>query len=597
MVAALQAAREYNSKGYNVIPIQKNGKVPAINSWKEFIERQQTDLDIQGMFAARDVNLALITGRGEIVVDIDEPKLYDEFMAKWHTEKVSRTPNGGYHLYYKYPGKDITVSVSKLALGVDVRGYGGYVLEAPSCVPTKSGDIGKYLWLLNNDASPLPDDLKTTLLTQIGFKPDIQISTNEDGHQLAHRILTVGFTAGQHNVEVYNLTRYYKRMGLKDEAIYNTLKTLNENDPTPLPERELLATVKSAIGYELEKHAVVQPVVKPFAVPFWDFYSSVDRNNTEWLIDEWLPSGSLIMLAAPPEQYKTWIAFEMALQVALGGYVKPFFGQFDGSKKPENVLLVQQEDAHRKIVDRLETIVKGKWLTELTDVSDIGKMSYMMNEHLFIHAEAELSFDNPDSLTRMEKTILDKKIKLVIIDPLYTLGSTDDYFAKLATKMPILKAMREKYGVTFVLLHHTKKAGGKGRDAIWGSQLINGAMEGIWLIEEIDGKRHISRKGKAYAGEQLTKEITFVIDDDEGLYESSITDVTSILTDDGEIENVNSSERELLAAINAKPGMDRKAYWELSGMPKSTVYELVGKLVKRGLIKDEKKHLYVVKEF
>jgi hypothetical protein len=41
----------------------------------------------------------------------------------------------GYHRYYLHPGVPITNSKKKVALGIDIRGDGGYVLAPPSLHP------------------------------------------------------------------------------------------------------------------------------------------------------------------------------------------------------------------------------------------------------------------------------------------------------------------------------------------------------------------------------------------------------------------------------------------------------------------------------
>src|SRR5262245_15383817 len=56
---------------------------------------------------------------------------------------TARTPTGGKHLFYKLPGDaKARCSTSKLADGVDIRGWHGYVVAPGSRVPA-----GEYVWL------------------------------------------------------------------------------------------------------------------------------------------------------------------------------------------------------------------------------------------------------------------------------------------------------------------------------------------------------------------------------------------------------------------------------------------------------------------
>jgi len=54
---------------------------------------------------------------------------------------LAKTPSGGFHLYFGSGDQSIPNSVSKLAIGVDVRGDGGYVIAPPS-----QSIKGTYKW-------------------------------------------------------------------------------------------------------------------------------------------------------------------------------------------------------------------------------------------------------------------------------------------------------------------------------------------------------------------------------------------------------------------------------------------------------------------
>jgi hypothetical protein len=173
---------------------------------------------------------------------------------------------------------------------------------------------------------------------------------------------------GRHNEEAKDTARNLFRTGMEFDAIVNLLSALNAKDPTPLPPAELMATIKSGIGYEKSRMAVKTPQNGSKAV--FNVMDNVDYlmesefdAGDEWLIDQWLPRNSLIVVTAPPESYKTWIALEAAVQVALGSNSNGFFnGTWRSPDKPEPVLIVQQEDDQRRTAQRIKTIMmeKGK---------------------------------------------------------------------------------------------------------------------------------------------------------------------------------------------------------------------------------------------
>jgi hypothetical protein len=57
--------------------------------------------------------------------------------------RMARSPSGSVHYFFAYPNRGLVRnSASTLALGVDVRGEGGFVIVAPSCKP----GVGEYTW-------------------------------------------------------------------------------------------------------------------------------------------------------------------------------------------------------------------------------------------------------------------------------------------------------------------------------------------------------------------------------------------------------------------------------------------------------------------
>jgi hypothetical protein len=77
-----------------------------------------------------DANIGLRTGDGLVVIDID-PKHGGRVDPAWAPTRTERTPSGGVHLFYA-SAEQVPNSAGKIAPGVDVRGYHGYVVAAPS---------------------------------------------------------------------------------------------------------------------------------------------------------------------------------------------------------------------------------------------------------------------------------------------------------------------------------------------------------------------------------------------------------------------------------------------------------------------------------
>ena len=114
---------------------------------------------------------------------------------------------------------------------------------------------------------------------------------------------------------------------------------------------------------------------------------------------------------------------------------------------------------------------------------------------IYVHIERQLRFDDPSSTAALAEVCEEIKPALVLIDPLYSTVSTDDYMASAAEQMMFMKDIRDKHGTTFVLAHHRKKGGDLHREGLWGSQFLNAFLETGWQITPIDNfnvkmKRH-----------------------------------------------------------------------------------------------------------
>lgn len=516
-------AREYLAQGFNVIPILPEGKKPALASWMEFNDHKPSKLDIQSWFTGKSVNIGIVTGKISkiVVVDIDKPELFSSFIEQYPTHRVQRTPKGGYHLLYRYEGDDIGNSVSRLSNGIDVRGRHGYIVTAPSTIRLDNGTLQEYHWQEVGDILPLPSDLHDTIISEITRQTDtydIQTLQN-DAINLYSQVLSVGFTPGQHNEQTKDIARLLFRKGMASDLIFITLEQLNNKDDSPLPRNELIATVNSGIKYErdrlAEKEQQTKEATVPFSVSLKDLRTRYKDYKREWLIDEWLMRGSIIVITAPPENYKTWVALEAGVQVSLGSQSSSFLnGGWYGKTEPKPVLIVQQEDNMALILERLEVILKAK------QVVPVGETP--IEPAIFFHTESQLALDDEASILALEKSIVDHKIEFVIIDPVYSLATSDDFFASMARKLSVIKNLRNKYGTTFLFVHHNKK-GTTGlkdvkelaREGMFGSQLLNGAFEGMWMMNTLADEaktRIIGRTGKSFTGAQKVWGIDFQIE-------------------------------------------------------------------------------------
>jgi hypothetical protein len=132
----LTAAVGYSSMGWSVIPT--NGKIATI-SWLPFQEKPPSLEEIATWFKdSNPTGLAIVTGAVSslVVLDFDDPKLYDTFIRQHQHLSQTRTvkTKRGFHLYYHLPTQ-LRLN-SRSVPGIDLQANGKYVV-AP---PTRIGD-------------------------------------------------------------------------------------------------------------------------------------------------------------------------------------------------------------------------------------------------------------------------------------------------------------------------------------------------------------------------------------------------------------------------------------------------------------------------
>jgi len=125
--------------GWKVFPANPENKTPLIKDWKNRASNKETV--INRLFAPfPNAMVAVPTGpiNGITVIDFDIRDSYNgisNFIQEGYMipkTAGAKTPSGGFHLYFDSGNQSIPNSVSKLAIGVDVRGDGGYVIAPPS---------------------------------------------------------------------------------------------------------------------------------------------------------------------------------------------------------------------------------------------------------------------------------------------------------------------------------------------------------------------------------------------------------------------------------------------------------------------------------
>lgn len=136
-VIPLAAGTKVPPKGFSVIPYRdKYASLDELEKW----------------FSDPKMNVGIVTGKlsNLLVVDLDKskPQYKEDIAIQYFGDDpkipITFTPSGGEHLFYKYPGENITIGEGILP-AIDFRGEGGYIVAPPSI----NGSGNGYSWFQN----------------------------------------------------------------------------------------------------------------------------------------------------------------------------------------------------------------------------------------------------------------------------------------------------------------------------------------------------------------------------------------------------------------------------------------------------------------
>lgn len=179
----------------------------------------------------------------------------------------------------------------------------------------------------------------------------------------------------------------------------------------------------------------------------------LDPGEPPWLIESLWAHQAVGLIGGPPKSCKSWLALEMALSVASGA---PCLGRFKALRTGP-VLVYAAEDSPAQVRMRLE----GLCLARGVDLSTLGV-------HLVL--EPRLRLDDPQDQRRLHDALLERRPRLLVLDPLVRLHRIDENSAaEVSGVLAELRAWQRELAVAIALVHHARKGAGEGGQALRGS--------------------------------------------------------------------------------------------------------------------------------
>lgn len=514
-----QLVNEYIDSGWSILPVKPDEKRPYMTNWLQYTRTRPGKQLVSNWFNnLTGAGVGLVTGKisGVVVLDVEHwcPTPVDELLKKYPTNMIARSGGGGVHLFYSYPQNVGKIS-NRVGIfeGADLRADGGFLVLPPTMHP--SGN--RYEWIKRGIPGAFP----------MAFLDLESRSPTSNGGWITEALR--GVSEGGRNDTCARLAGYFFKKGLNSDIVEALLMEWNEKNDPPLPVSEVRTTIKSiershagadrqftSVDFkdDRDEHRETTNTSTFGVMRMADYVKGYGGEGVSWLVDEWLPDASITFLVSPPESYKTWILLDLAVSVSAG---VPFLGKYRVNS-PGPTLIIQQEDSHSGLTDRLALIAEQK-LGALPKLDgETWSIPTMPDIPIYVHPDRQLRFGNKQVISELEQQIATIRPKVIMIDPLYsTTDSTDNYMADLANRMMVLKTWRDKYGCSFVIAHHSKKnldPDSTAREDSWGSQFLNAFLEAGWQVRrnpKLAQNEVVVRRHSKVMGNQAPISLTFDI--------------------------------------------------------------------------------------
>lgn len=366
----LDAALRYAAIGWPIFPVDQLKKPLRVSPGEGLggVHEATTNPDkLRDWWAVwPEANPALNVGAaGMMVVDVDPGADLGELNRAVEGLPATRlrqtTPRGGSHEFYALaPGEEVSPSASKLAPHVDVRSAGSYVLLSPSRTIDGPGcKAGTYTWdherTWPTPPTPKPAYRTEALLRACGQKRerlkhiDERIIDADLPESIAAAVAWVHSDKCHPAVEfqggddwTYKTAAMMHSFGLsEDTALDIMVRDYNPTKCSPPWDYDVLELkVRNAYQYRQSEFGNKSPAwlaarVKKLFHPVAAALSSgversagrfriVDREgiehirDPEWLIPDLIPKNAHVLMVGAPGTFKTFVALDLALSVAMG---------------------------------------------------------------------------------------------------------------------------------------------------------------------------------------------------------------------------------------------------------------------------------------
>jgi hypothetical protein len=429
-----------------------------------------------------DANIGVRTGRvsGIFVVDVDEAKgadlenLFKKFGGAEHWKTLTCTTGRGRHFYFRLPtGVEIKNSASKIAVSVDIRGEGGYVVAPPSVHIL--GDL--YDWEFDDQLLGPPPGMLEAL------EENRAVTVTESGLIIPapkeHLVVPEIISSGARNESLAQIAGKMRSLGFVENEISGQLLSLNERlCQPPLPQNEVVAIARSISRYEGENLETIEEIEGDLANDL-QVYRVGELVKMEFPDKEILAleigAGDVAMFSGATNSGKSTILRNLSLAMAGGVPFEPFVP----GHRPLKVLYLDFEtdasDLQREFRTMSENLTSSAWDEAQKNLVLVPKglikgSLYQINSHWDF----------------TEKLISNNRFDIVVVDNVSAAFDLRDENSNAEVTQKIIKPLHKLSrltGCATVFVHHYgKQAEAESVYAARGASALMSLVKSVYNI-------------------------------------------------------------------------------------------------------------------
>jgi hypothetical protein len=174
-----------------------------------------------------------------------------------------------------------------------------------------------------------------------------------------------------------------------------------------------------------------------------------DEIAERWLVEQLWCAQSVGVIGGAPKCAKTWLGLDMALSVATG---TPCLCKYT-VPEPGPVLIYLAEDTLPAVRERIEGMARHRGL-------DLDQVE------IHVITTPVLRLDRARDRARLWETVRRLRPRLLVLDPLVRLHGIDENHAgAVAELLGYFRSLQRQFGLSVLLVHHTRKNGADGAAA------------------------------------------------------------------------------------------------------------------------------------